>query len=142
MEGGGRVPQARREVTAQCHDGATAAREGKFPVAMQMLTSCLALPQATIADKAAALKARARAQSGMLQPQKALRDFESALELQPATTYWEWMNLAFYLRLAGKPYESLAAIDVAERYQDAKTRARTQQEKRLVLQQLGRSAVD
>ena len=131
-----------REVAAYCHAGATDVREGRFADATAKLTRCVALAQVSTVEKAAALRARARAESGLLQPLRALRDIEASFELQPAASHADWFDLAYFLRRAGKPYESLAAIAVAERYQDARMRARTQYEKRLVMDQLGRTAVD
>ncbi len=110
----------RQPISDVCHRGYNMAVAGSFQEAIPVLSLCLESRDASPALRRQAYTARAWANKRLDKPTLAVADQEAAFQIDPAKSYHEFINYAFYLRAAGRASDSLAPLKSAEAMDKAK----------------------
>lgn len=101
-----------------CGYGHKSTQNREFESAISLLDNCLTLETLSTGQRALYLQTRAWAHFSLDNFQLALRDQENAFRLEAPATYAEFINHANYLRMAGKPLQSLEPLRQAESLDD------------------------
>src|SRR5450631_1375751 len=93
-----------------CQGGEAAARSNQFPVAIDLLTRCVAQDKLDSSVRSRSLEIRAWSYSQLENDALAVSDQEAAFALAPQPEYRSLINYAGYLRRVNRFEDSLRAV--------------------------------
>ncbi len=111
------IPNTAPTTQNDCQAGINSAESENCLVAINQLTNCLAVKLPATA-RALVLQARAQCYSSLKQPELAIKDQKTSLEIEPPKNVWPLVMLGAYYRELKQYDLSLAALKEALKYDE------------------------